>query len=160
MREQGGAPDIAWADRPFVFVGRFVAKKNIAFLLDSYALYRHGAASGGGAGRRRQLEGEVAATIAALALREKVEVTGSSMQRKSPAALRRALALLIPAPRSSGAGGQRGAGLRAAIGGERGGRIARHARSHLVTVSCGSRYGRRLGAAMVALDSDRADGSG
>ena len=95
----GGLPDITWDQRPFVFVGRFVAKKNIAFLLEAYALYRRQA----GASMRRlvlvgggQLEGEVRAQIAALGLGAAVEVTGFVDSAEVSHRLAQGLALLIP----------------------------------------------------------------
>ena len=99
VRAQGGSPDIAWDQRPFVFVGRFVAKKNIAFLLEAYALYRCEA----GASTRRlvlvgggELEGVVRAKIAALGLREAVEITGFVDAAEVSRRLAGGLALLIP----------------------------------------------------------------
>ena len=40
VRALGGVPRIAARDRPFVFVGRFVPKKNIVFLVEAFARYR------------------------------------------------------------------------------------------------------------------------
>ena len=40
IRMQGGGQAVEWTNRPFLFVGRFVAKKNLATLLDAYARYR------------------------------------------------------------------------------------------------------------------------
>ena len=95
--EGGGEPAIDWAERAFVFVGRFVAKKNIAFLLEAYALYR----AQGGARRLvlvggGELESAVAARIAALGLDDKVEVTGFVDAAEVSRRLARGLALLIP----------------------------------------------------------------
>jgi glycosyltransferase involved in cell wall biosynthesis len=79
VRALGGEPHIAPQARPFVFVGRFVAKKNIAFLLDAYARYRVRA---GTAARRLvlvgggELEPQLRARIAALGLDDAVEITG------------------------------------------------------------------------------------
>ncbi len=97
VREQGGEPTIDWVERPFVFVGRFVAKKNIAFLLEAYALYR----AQGGARRLvlvggGELESEVAAKIAALELGEQVEATGFVDAAEVSRRLAQGLALLIP----------------------------------------------------------------
>ena len=99
VREQGGTPEIEWAERPFVFVGRFVAKKNIAFLLEAYASYRRAA----GASMRRlvlvggsEQEGEVRAQIAALGLGEAVEITGFVDSAEVSRRLAGGLALLIP----------------------------------------------------------------
>ena len=95
----GGSPGIAWDQRPFVFVGRFVAKKNIAFLLEAYALYRREA----GASTRRlvlvgggELEGEVRARIVALGLGDAVEITGFVDAAEVSQRLAEGLALLIP----------------------------------------------------------------
>lgn len=97
VRAQGGSPDIAWDQRPFVFVGRFVAKKNIAFLLEAFAAYRaHGGARrlvlvGGG-----EIEDAVRARIAALGLADAVEITGFVDAAVVSRRLAEGLALLIP----------------------------------------------------------------
>ena len=97
VRHQGGRPEIAWADRPFVFVGRFVAKKNIAFLLDAYSLYRLKGGTrrlvlvGGG-----ELEDKVAAKITTLKLEVEVAVTGFVDAAEVSRHLAEGLALLIP----------------------------------------------------------------
>ena len=39
IRRQAGSPKIAWQERSFVYVGRFVKKKNLRRLLEAYALY-------------------------------------------------------------------------------------------------------------------------
>ena len=97
VRTQGGTPDIAWADRPFVFVGRFVAKKNIVFLLEAFAAYRTMGGTrrlvlvGGG-----ELEDMVAARVAALDLADSVEVTGFVDAAEVSRRLAKGLALLIP----------------------------------------------------------------
>lgn len=97
VRAQGGTPDIAWDDRPFVFVGRFVPKKNIAFLLEAFAAFRARGGTrrlvlvGGG-----DLESEVAAKIAALDLGDSVEVTGFVDAAEVSRRLAEGLALLIP----------------------------------------------------------------
>jgi L-malate glycosyltransferase len=97
VREQGGSPAIGWAERPFVFVGRFVAKKNIAFLLEAYALYRAQGGSrrlvlvGGG-----ELEGDAAANMAARGLEDAVEITGFVDAAEVSRRLAAGLALLIP----------------------------------------------------------------
>ena len=39
IRRQAGSPKIAWQERSFVYVGRFVEKKNLRRLLEAYALY-------------------------------------------------------------------------------------------------------------------------
>ena len=99
VRALGGTPAIAPPDRPFVFVGRFVAKKNIAFLVDAYARYRQLV----GAGARRlvlvgggELEAQVRSQIAALGLNEAVEITGFVGAPQVAAHLAAARALLLP----------------------------------------------------------------
>lgn len=95
--EGSSTPVIAWAERPLVFVGRFVAKKNIAFLLDAYAEYR---AQGGG--RRLvlvgggELEDAVRAKIAALGLDDTIEITGFVDSAEVARRLSQGLALLVP----------------------------------------------------------------
>ena len=99
VRGLGGEPQIAAQDRPFVFVGRFVAKKNIAFLVDAYARYRLqvGATArrlvlvGGG-----ELEPQVRSRIAALRLHDAVEITGFVGAPQVAAHLATARALLLP----------------------------------------------------------------
>ena len=99
VRAMGGEPSIAPQDRPFVFVGRFVAKKNILFLLEAFARFRDGPGLrarglvlvGGGA-----LEPEVRARIAALGLEESVEITGFVDAPEVAARLAGARALLLP----------------------------------------------------------------
>ena len=99
VRAMGGQPLIAPGDRPFVFVGRFVAKKNILFLLDAYARYRTRAEArarrlvlvGGG-----ELEPQVRAKIAALGLDELVEITGFVDAPEVAKRLASARALLLP----------------------------------------------------------------
>ena len=97
VRAQGGSAEIAWAERQFVFVGRFVAKKNIAFLLEAFASYRAQSGArrlvlvGGG-----ELEREVAAKIAALGLEDAVEITGFVDAAEVSRRLAEGLALLIP----------------------------------------------------------------
>lgn len=97
--DEGGAPILAWGQRPFVFVGRFVAKKNIIFLLEAYALYRREARSkarhlllvGGG-----EMEGAVRAKIAALGLEDSVDITGFVDAAEVSRRLSCGLALLLP----------------------------------------------------------------
>ena len=99
VRAMGGQPPIAPGDRPFVFVGRFVAKKNILFLLDAYARYRTRAEArarrlvlvGGG-----ELEPQVRAKVAALGLDELVEITGFVDAPEVAKRLASARALLLP----------------------------------------------------------------
>lgn len=99
VRALGGKPRIALEDRPFVFVGRFVAKKNIAFLVDAYARYRQQAEAsprrllliGGG-----ELEAPIRAQIATLGLDEAVEITGFVGAPEVAAHLASARALMLP----------------------------------------------------------------
>ena len=78
VRAEGGVPG-PLAQRPFVFVGRFVAKKNLALLIEAYALYlaragehaRSLALVGGG-----ELEAELHARIATAGLDDRVAITG------------------------------------------------------------------------------------
>ena len=103
VRAQAGgvaAPDgVAYAERPFVFVGRFVPKKNLGFLIDAYHTYRNLA---GGAARRLVLVGggeedaALRAQIAALGLEQSVEITGFLDAPQVAARLTQALALLLP----------------------------------------------------------------
>ena len=99
VRAMGGEPLIAPEDRPFVFVGRFVAKKNILFLLEAFARFRDRPGRrarrlvlvGGGA-----MEPEVRARIAALGLDESVDITGFVDAPQVAARLAGARALLLP----------------------------------------------------------------
>ena len=74
-----GAPELAWAERPFLFVGRFVGKKNLPTLLEGYARYRREAGEGA---RRMVLVGdgpqatELRALVDALGLTDAVEFAG------------------------------------------------------------------------------------
>ena len=99
VRALGGTPRIAAQDRPFVFVGRFVAKKNIVFLVEAYARYRQSA----GVGARRlvlvgggELEAQVRSRIAALGLGTAVEITGFVDAPQVATHLASARALLLP----------------------------------------------------------------
>ena len=99
VRALGGEPQIAARGRPFVFVGRFVAKKNIVFLVEAYARYRLLA----GASARRlvlvgggELEAQVRSRIAALGLDDAVEITGFVDAPQVAAHLASARALLLP----------------------------------------------------------------
>ena len=99
VRALGGTPAIALPHRPFVFVGRFVAKKNIAFLVDAYARYRQLV----GVGARRlvlvgggELEEQIRTRIAALGLNDAVEITGFVGAAQVAERLASARALLLP----------------------------------------------------------------
>ena len=99
VRALGGDSQVSPQDRPFVFVGRFVAKKNIAFLVDAYARYR---ARAGAMARRLvlvgggELEPQVRSQIAALGLESRVEITGFVGAPQVAAHLATARALLLP----------------------------------------------------------------
>jgi glycosyltransferase involved in cell wall biosynthesis len=99
VRALGGDATVSPQERPFVFVGRFVAKKNIAFLIEAYHRYRQLA----GATARRlvlvgggELEGQVRAQIAALGLADAVEITGFVGAPQVAQRLASARALLLP----------------------------------------------------------------
>lgn len=68
-----------FGERPFVFVGRFVAKKNIAFMIAGFKRYTELA---GAAARRLllvgsgELEPDIRSQIAALGLVDRIELTG------------------------------------------------------------------------------------
>ena len=94
------APDgPPFAERPFVFVGRFVAKKNLLVLLDAYRRYCDLA---GPAARRLslvgsgELEAGIRARIAALDLGDRVEIAGFLQADGVAARLAGALALVLP----------------------------------------------------------------
>jgi L-malate glycosyltransferase len=103
VRAQGGgnaAPEgLSYAERPFVFVGRFVAKKNVLFLIDAYTRYvalagqspRQLILVGGG-----EMEPEVNARIAAHRLGGLVTVAGFLQADGVSATLAGALALVLP----------------------------------------------------------------
>ncbi|MET0251671.1 MAG: glycosyltransferase [Novosphingobium sp.] len=95
----GGGSDAGFAERPFVFVGRFVAKKNLPFLLEAYRLYRERAGNaarglvlvGGG-----DLEPQVCALVESLGLVGSVEITGFVDAPQVAVRLAGAVALLLP----------------------------------------------------------------
>ena len=93
IREQGGGETVRWEDRDFLFVGRFVAKKNLNVLLAAYARYRELA---GAAARRLVLagDGELADDLKAQA-GEGVEFTGFLKAEEVSQRLARALALCL-----------------------------------------------------------------
>ena len=103
VRDQAGganAPDGAlFGERPFAFVGRFVTKKNLIFLLQAYAAYRSrcGAESrrlvmiGGG-----EQEAALREFIGDAGLDDVVEITGFLEPPEVARRLNGALALLLP----------------------------------------------------------------
>lgn len=94
-RLSGPEPD--FADRPFVFVGRFVAKKNLGVLLQAFALYR---ADGGsrrlvlvGSGEEEQALRDQAEK---LGIAGGVTMTGFLPSREVGGWMRGAVALVLP----------------------------------------------------------------
>jgi L-malate glycosyltransferase len=94
------APDgTAFAERPFVFVGRFVAKKNLLVLLAAFAAYR---AEAGAKARRLVLigagpmEATIRERIAALGLAEAVDLPGFLGPEAVARQLAQSLALILP----------------------------------------------------------------
>lgn len=87
-----------WAEKPFLFVGRFVDKKNLMVMLDAYALYR---AKAGQGARRLVLvgdgpdRGEVERKIADLSLEGYVAIEGFMSADKVALAMSKALALVL-----------------------------------------------------------------
>ena len=101
VRRQGGvlAPaGVAFEDRPFIFVGRFVGKKNLLTLIDGYARY---VGSAGKAARKLvlvgsgELEETIRQRIAALDIADMVIFTGFLIAEDVSRALAGALALLL-----------------------------------------------------------------
>ena len=96
------APDrreTPFAERSFIFVGRFVAKKNIPTLIKAYAHYHREAQDvprrltllGGG-----EMEGEVRAAITTHGLEGWIDLPGFRQAPEVAAMLERSLALLLP----------------------------------------------------------------
>jgi L-malate glycosyltransferase len=98
MGAKNGA-STAWADRHFLFVGRFVTKKNLFELLDGYAAYR---AQGGTNLRRLVLAGggpdeaALRAYVAELGLSEAVGFPGFLGPEDVARLMARSLALVLP----------------------------------------------------------------
>ncbi len=88
-----------YGSRPFVFVGRFVDKKNLIALIEAYARYREIAE---GVPRRLVLvgsgpEGEaISARIASLGLGADIDLPGFLSAPETACALAQALALVLP----------------------------------------------------------------
>lgn len=100
-RQAGGIPAVQatpYAERPFLYVGRFVEKKNLLGLLDGYAAY---ARQAGAAARRLVLAGsgpqeaELKARVVELNLAGKVEFPGFLTAGEVPRRLAGALALVL-----------------------------------------------------------------
>ncbi|MFC0588678.1 glycosyltransferase family 4 protein [Novosphingobium aquiterrae] len=94
-----GAADLPFAARDFIFVGRFVDKKNMLRLVDAFAQYCRQA----GAGSHRlklagsgALEPAIRARIAELGIAEKVDFLGFLDSQGVSQALDRSLALVLP----------------------------------------------------------------
>jgi len=91
-------PELAMADRDFLFVGRFVAKKRLLHLIEAYAAY---VAVAGTEARRLVLvcsgpdEPAMRARIAELGLGDRVVFTGFLQDAAIAAAMDRALALVL-----------------------------------------------------------------
>lgn len=98
VRGLAGEAKIAWADRPFTYVGRLVGKKNLPVMLDAYARYVALASDGA---RRLVLVGdgeldrELRALASALGIAERVEFAGHCDAREVARRLAEALALVL-----------------------------------------------------------------
>jgi glycosyltransferase involved in cell wall biosynthesis len=88
----------AYADRHFIYVGRFVEKKNLINLIEGYALY---AAQAGPAARKLRmigsgpLEQDMRGQIARLGLDEKIEILGFRPSQDVSRLLAESLALVL-----------------------------------------------------------------
>jgi glycosyltransferase involved in cell wall biosynthesis len=98
--ERAAAAPLAWEDRPFLAVARYVPKKNLDFLLHAYADYRSGVGvdlarplilCGGG-----PLEASLRASAEALRISDAVSFTGFVGQDVVADLMRNALCLLLP----------------------------------------------------------------
>ncbi len=98
LRSLAGETCLAWRTRPFVYVGRFVPKKNLFVLLEAYARYagRHGRDA-----RRLVMAGDgpLLADLKGMAARldvaERVEWPGFLDAQATAEVMRRALALML-----------------------------------------------------------------
>lgn len=94
-----GLPDVPFDKRPFLFVGRLVAKKNLSVLLRAYARYR---ALAGAAARPLVLAGSgeeeaaLRAEAASLGIGGAVEMPGFLSSADVAGWMHRALALVLP----------------------------------------------------------------
>lgn len=90
-------PEVPWADRPFLYVGRFVPKKNLFTLLDAFALYVQGAGA-----RRLVMAGDgplrarLAMHAARLRVADRIDWPGFLDADGTAAAMVDALALCLP----------------------------------------------------------------
>lgn len=101
IRAEAAVPQsdpVRFEDRPFLFVGRFVPKKNLPTLLDAYASY---VASAGDQARRLrmvgsgELEDQLRQRCAELGIADRVAFTGFLNSREIAVEMRGALALLL-----------------------------------------------------------------
>ncbi|QPC99645.1 glycosyltransferase [Qipengyuania soli] len=98
VRQQAPFEPVAWADRPFTYVGRLVGKKNLPTLLEGYR--RYAAAAGKGARRLMlvgdgPLRGELETLAETLGIANCVTFAGATDSAGVSAQLSRALALCL-----------------------------------------------------------------
>lgn len=98
VRAQAGIHNPPYAERSFVFVGRFVGKKNLIELIDGYALY---AGRAGGDARKLilagsgRLDAELKERAAKLGLQDKIEFPGFLSANEVSGLLAGSLALVL-----------------------------------------------------------------